>query len=78
LYDVIGNLWEWCLDWSIAAGTAYTGGQDGVCVVSGASSRFLRGSGWNDALNTCSLGYRSGSNPNSLSAGYSFRLAVVP
>jgi formylglycine-generating enzyme required for sulfatase activity len=76
LYDVAGNLREWCLDWCTST---YTGGADGVCVVSGTSYRFSRGgSYWNVYPRSCSLGSFSAENPNNLGRDYGFRLAVVP
>jgi formylglycine-generating enzyme required for sulfatase activity len=76
LYDVSGNLWEWCLDWYTS--DTYIGGQDGVCVVSSASYRFLRGGDWLDNPRFCSLGYRHSGYTNGVSFGIGFRLAVVP
>jgi formylglycine-generating enzyme required for sulfatase activity len=78
LYDVSGNLWEWCLDWNIAAGTAYTGGADGVCVVSSASGRLVRGGAWLSYPNYGSLGSRNYSNPNNLNRDVGCRLFRSP
>jgi formylglycine-generating enzyme required for sulfatase activity len=76
LYDVVGNLWEWCLDWYTIG--VYTGGQDGVCVVSGASSRAIRGGYWSSNPNHCSLGYRGNITPAYRSYICGIRLSVVP
>jgi formylglycine-generating enzyme required for sulfatase activity len=76
LYDISGNLYEWCLDWY--TNSAYTGGADGVCVVSGASYRFFRGGSWYYYPDRCSLGSRYRENPHYLYNNLGFRLAVVP
>ena len=75
LYDVSGNLWEWCLDWYQSG--AYTGGQDGVSVAS-SSGRVGRGGGWYFYPYYCSLGYRISASPGDLGYGIGFRAAVVP
>jgi formylglycine-generating enzyme required for sulfatase activity len=75
LYDVSGNLWEWCLDWYQSG--SYTGGQDGVSA-SSSSSRVLRGGGWLSTPGGCSLGYRLSSTPNDSHYDVGFRVSVVP
>ncbi|MDR0618659.1 MAG: SUMF1/EgtB/PvdO family nonheme iron enzyme, partial [Bacteroidales bacterium] len=74
LYDVSGNLWEWCLDWYQSE--AYTGDQDGVSVAS-SSYRVYRGGYWNNYPNYCSLGYRTYYSPGYLYSGIGFRAAVA-
>ncbi len=62
LYDMSGNVWEWCWDWdgSIEAGTDSGGADSG-------SSRVLRGGGWGDRAGSCAVSGRfDGSLPNLL------------
>ncbi|MDR0619227.1 MAG: formylglycine-generating enzyme family protein, partial [Bacteroidales bacterium] len=75
LYDVVGNLWEWCLDRHESGN--YTGGQDGVSVGS-SSGRMLRGGYWNQGSSRCSLGNRNFTNPYDSYSFIGFRAAVAP
>ena len=72
LYDMHGNVWEWCLDWYVADLTAAS-----VTDPKGAASgsfRVVRGGGWRDTASLCRSACRSSNTPSSRYLAYGFRL----
>lgn len=72
LYDMHGNVWEWCLDWwqSDLGSSAVT---DPVGPSSG-SARVKRGGSWRHEAQYCRSAYRSYDYPSSRYNFYGFRL----
>lgn len=70
LYDMHGNVWEWCLDWygSLSNGT------DPLGPVSG-SYRVIRGGSWCDGASNCASSSRINRYPSYNYSDNGFRLA---
>ena len=72
IYDMSGNLWEWCSDWfniySSTAQTNPTGPDSG-------SNRIIRGGSWGHDLLDCRVAIRGAIGQTSSSIGFGLRLA---
>ena len=77
LYDMHGNLFEWCLDWLVDdLGTASM--TDPIGPSSG-NVRVVRGGNWNAGASICRSAYRAGYNAYSDDIVYcGFRIACYP
>jgi formylglycine-generating enzyme required for sulfatase activity len=72
LYDMSGNVWEWCWDWY---SNSYSSGSqtDPGGPVSGAS-RVLRGGSWGNSAADLRSSYRNFNTPGGRGSGLGFRL----
>jgi formylglycine-generating enzyme required for sulfatase activity len=76
LYDMSGNVWEWCWEWygdTVSMGSAINppGPESGML-------RVVRGGSWNNDASTCSVARRYGTTPDGLYDRLGFRLVLCP
>lgn len=75
LYDMHGNVFEWCSDWygiyDSGSVTDPTGPDAGI-------NRVLRGGSWSNDAQVCRSAYRSSTNPDYAYYNCGFRVVFVP
>lgn len=73
LYDMAGNVWEWCWDW---AGNYTSDPQTDPHGPDTGSTRVGRGGNWDYYAEHCRNSYRFGNSPNYVATNIGFRCAL--
>jgi formylglycine-generating enzyme required for sulfatase activity len=78
IYDMGGNVWEWCLDWY--AGDFYSGsdGQTNPVNLKKIQNRVLRGGSWCYGVSRCRSASRIYITPGDRDSNIGFRVVYVP
>ncbi len=75
LYDMSGNVWEWCFDWY---DTYASGAQTNPMGAAKGSNRVFRGGSWRSIADDCRVAYRFYNYPGNSNFNLGFRVVLIP
>lgn len=76
IYDMSGNVWEWCADWYDKSYYIVSPTQNPRGASSG-SFRVLRGGDWRSYATECQVAHRNCDSPGNYDERYGFRIVLV-
>ena len=75
IYDMSGNVWEWCSDWY---GSYTSDPQNNPTGPTTGSNRVLRGGCWSAGVQYCRVAFRFNYTPSSRFYSIGFRIVLIP
>ena len=75
LYDMAGNVWQWCWDFASSYSSALQSDPRGA---TSGGSRMYRGGSWYENASRCRVAYRSGNDPTYIWYDIGFRSVLAP
>ena len=76
IYDMSGNVWEWCKDWYASSYVSYD--TNNPVGPSSGSYRVNRGGSWDSSASDCRVANRNNYSPGDRSNGLGLRVVLLP